>query len=90
MTVELRPEDQELIQKRLTSGAFKTAGEVIHDALISQDAEESWLRENQQDIHEKIQRGRAQLARGEGIPGDVSRTRLQERKAGGLAERRRP
>ncbi len=28
------------------SGAFKTVGDVIHDALISQDAEESWMQEN--------------------------------------------
>lgn len=90
MTVELRPEDQDLIQKRLQSGAFRTADEVIHDALISQDAEEAWLQENKQAINEKIQRGIAQLARGEGIPGEISRDRLQQRKAAWLAQRRQP
>ncbi len=89
MKIDLKPEDQQLIQKRLQSGAFHTIDEVIHDALISQDAEEDWLQENRPTVGEKISRGLAQLDAGEGVPGDVARARLQKRKRDWLAKRKR-
>jgi putative addiction module CopG family antidote len=89
MKIELNPDDEQLIQKRLQSGAFHTIDEVIHDALTSQDAEENWLQENREAIHTKISRGLAQLESGEKISGDLARARLQERKAAWLAERKR-
>ena len=51
MKIELKPEDEELIQKRLQSGVFQTIDEIIHDALNSQDAEEDWLQENREAIN---------------------------------------
>jgi antitoxin ParD1/3/4 len=89
MKIELKPEDEQLIQKRLQSGAFHTIDEVIHDALTSQNAEEDWLQKNKEAINSKIARGLAQLDSGEGISGDLARARLQERKAAWLAERKR-
>lgn len=89
MKIELKPEDEQLIQKRLQSGAFRTIDEVIHDALISQDAEEEWLQENREAISAKIARGLAQLDAGQKVSGDVVRIRLQERKAAWLTERKR-
>ena len=89
MTIEIKPEDLALIEKRLQSGVFQNIDEVIHDALASQEAEEAWLHENKDKINEKIARGLDQLALGEGIPGDVARAHLQERKAAWLAEQRR-
>ena len=35
MTIQLTPEDEELIQERLRSGAFHSVAEVIHHALVS-------------------------------------------------------
>lgn len=89
MKIELKPEDDHLIQKRLQSGAFHSVDEVIHNALTSQDAEESWLRENREAINGKIARALTQLDSGEGIPGDSARARLQEKKAAWMAERKR-
>jgi antitoxin ParD1/3/4 len=89
MKIEIKPEDEQLIQKRLQSGAFHSIDEVIHDALTSQDAEEEWLQENKEAINAKISRGLAQLDSGEGVSGDVARARLQERKAAWLAEHKR-
>lgn len=89
MKIELKPEDEQLIQKRLQSGVFHTIDEVIHDALTSQDAEEDWLQENREAINAKIARGLTQLDSGEGISGDLAGARLQERKAAWLAERKR-
>ena len=88
MTIQLTPEDEELIQKRLDSGSFRNVSEVIHDALASQDAEAHWLAENREAIERKISRGIDQLDRGEGSPADSVRTRLQRRKAAWLDERK--
>ena len=43
MNVDLMPEDEQLIQKRLRSGDFEDVQQVIHRALQAQDAEEAWL-----------------------------------------------
>jgi antitoxin ParD1/3/4 len=87
MTVQLTPEDENLIQKRLQSGVFRSVEEVIHDALASQDAETEWLAENKEAINEKIARGIAQLDRGEGVSGEVARAQLQQRKADWLRDK---
>ena len=89
MKIELKPEDEQLIQKRLQSGAFDSIDQVIHDALISQDAEESWLHENRDAINAKIARGLDQLNSGQSVSGDIARARLQERKAAWLNENKR-
>ena len=81
MTINLRPEDEQIIQKRLQSGNFGSAEEVIHRALESLDAEDEWLQENRVAIEEKIERGLAQLERGEGLSPEESRARLEARKA---------
>jgi putative addiction module CopG family antidote len=55
MTVNLRPEDEKLIQKQLSSGVFQSAEEVIHRALESLEAEEAWLQEHKGAIHDQIE-----------------------------------
>lgn len=87
MTVQItRPEIEALIEQRLHSGAFKTVEEVILDALEVQREREAWLLENKDAIHEKIERGLAQLDRGEGVPADDLRARLKADKVAWLAE----
>jgi antitoxin ParD1/3/4 len=87
MTVQItRPEIEALIEQRLHSGAFKNVEEVIFDALEVQEEREAWLVANKDAIHEKIERGLAQLDRGEGIPGDQLRARLEADKVAWLAE----
>ena len=34
MTIELKPEDEKLIEEKLRSGAFRNVQEVIHRALV--------------------------------------------------------
>jgi antitoxin ParD1/3/4 len=77
MTIEIkRPEIEALIQQRLRSGAFESVEDVLFDALEIQGEREIWLQENKDAINAKIERGLAQLDRGEGIPGDQLRARL--------------
>ena len=88
MTIEInRPEIEALIQQRLHSGAFESVEDVLFDALEIQRERESWLLENKEAVNAKIERGLAQLDRGEGIPGDDLRKRLDADKAAWLADR---
>lgn len=88
MTIEInRPEIEALIQQRLHSGAFESVEDVLFDALEIQSEREVWLQENKEAINAKIERGLAQLDRGEGVPGDQLRTRLADDKAAWLRDR---
>jgi antitoxin ParD1/3/4 len=82
MTIQInRPEIEALVQQRLQSGAFQSAEDVISDALEVQAEREVWLQENKEAIHAEIERGLAQLDRGEGIAGEKLRDRLEADKA---------
>ena len=88
MTIEInRPEIEALIQQRLHSGAFESVEDVLFDALEMQGEREAWLQENKEAINGKIERGLAQLDRGEGIRGEDLRKRLEADKAKWLADR---
>lgn len=88
MTITLQPEDEQIVQRRLQSGAFRSVEEVIHRALESLQAEEDWLLKNKKAIGAKVSRGLAQLERGEGLSGDMARDRLQKKKAAWHARQR--
>ena len=87
MTIEInRPEIEALIQQRLHSGAFESVEDVVFDALEIQGEREAWLQVNKDVINTKIERGLAQLDRGEGIQGDGLRKRLEADRAAWLAD----
>lgn len=48
--------------------------------------QEELLPDSPEEIHEQIGLGLVQLDRGQGIPGDQSRARLQDKKAAWLAQ----
>ena len=76
MTVELSPELEALIQKRLQTGAFSTAEEVIERALELLNAEEDWLASNRDEIASQIQDGWEEARRGELTDGENVRTEI--------------
>ncbi|HZS46213.1 MAG TPA: type II toxin-antitoxin system ParD family antitoxin [Blastocatellia bacterium] len=80
MIIELKPEDELIIQRRLQSGAFNSVDDIIHRALESLEADEEWMAQNKESINEKISRGLAQLDRGEGLSPEESRTQFEEKK----------
>jgi len=88
MAIEInRPELEALIRQRLHSGAFQSVEDVLFDALEIQREREAWLQENKEAVNAKIERGLAQLDRGEGVQGDQLRERLAADKAAWLADR---
>jgi len=65
MQVNLPPDLETLINKRLSSGAYSTAEEVLRRALEAQDAEESWTDEERRALSAHIEEGYQQAERGE-------------------------
>ena len=89
MTIQLTPEDEKLIQKRLQSGTFHSIEEVIHDALAAQDSEAEWLSDQQESINAKTARGIAQLDPGQGIcRGGRARTACSSARLSGRTNKR--
>lgn len=87
MTIHLKPELEALIQQDVERGPYQSVEQFVERAVQMLLDEEHLLQENKESIHEAIGEGLAQLDRGEGVPGDVSRARLQEKKAAATTSR---
>jgi hypothetical protein len=75
------------LQKQIQATGAGSAEEALRHLLQTQEEQDRWLLENREAIEAKIRRGIEQLDRGEGIPEDEVRKRLEARKAAWLAER---
>ena len=79
MSIALKNEQEQFIQKKLKSGKYSSADEVIFEAfrlLEERDRHyEQWL----QDTRQKVTEGLAQLDRGKGLDGESVMARLKER-----------
>ena len=80
MKVELKPEDELLVQRSLKVGKFSSPEEVVHHALQSLAAEERWVQISQENISAHIDIGVAQLDRGEGLTPEESLAWLEAQK----------
>jgi antitoxin ParD1/3/4 len=70
MTIELKPEQEQLVEDALRSGAYRSKEDVIERALAVLHEQDEWLTLNRSDVDARIRNGIAQLERGEGIPED--------------------
>jgi antitoxin ParD1/3/4 len=80
MQLNVPPDLQTLINKRLSSGGYKSVEDVLRRALEAQDAEESWTEEERRALSAHIEEGYQQAERGELIDGDQARNEIQARK----------
>ena len=81
MNVSLTPELEELVARKVESGRYQSASEVIREGLRLLDDQDR-LKELQLDeVRKKIQTGLAQLDRGEGIQGEVVYAQMKQRSA---------
>jgi Arc/MetJ-type ribon-helix-helix transcriptional regulator len=88
MQLNLPPDLEMLIKKRLSSGGYTDAEDVLRRALEAQDAEESWTDEERQAISAHIEEGYLQAERGELIDGAQARREIQEMKDGWRLDKR--
>jgi Arc/MetJ-type ribon-helix-helix transcriptional regulator len=75
------PEDLKiLINKRLSSGRYESAEDVLRRALEAQDEAENWTDEERKAITSHIDEGFAQAERGELIEGGQARAEIEQMK----------
>ena len=77
MQLNLPPDLETLIKKRLSSGAYSNAEDVLRRALEAQDAEESWTDEERRALLAHIEEGYQQAERGQLIEGAQARRDIQ-------------
>jgi Arc/MetJ-type ribon-helix-helix transcriptional regulator len=74
------PDLETLINKRLSSGGYESVEDVLRRALEAQDAEESWTDEERRALSAHIEEGYQQAERGELIDGAQTRRDIQTMK----------
>ncbi len=80
MQVNLPPDLETLVNKRLSSGGYTSVEDVFRRALEAQDAEESWTDEERRALTAHIEEGFLQAERGELIDGAQARREMQAMK----------
>jgi putative addiction module CopG family antidote len=80
MQVNLPPDLETLVKKRLSSGVYSNVEEVFRRALEAQDAEESWTEEERRALAAHIEEGFLQAERGQLIDGAQARCEIQSMK----------
>jgi putative addiction module CopG family antidote len=78
--LNLPPDLETLINKRLSSGAYTNAEDVLRRALEAQDAKESWTDEERRALSAHIEEGYQQAERGELIDSAQARREIQTMK----------
>ncbi len=80
MELNVPPDLERLIRKRLSSGGYATVEDVLRRALEAQDAEESWTDEERRALSAHIEEGYLQAERGGLIEGAQARREIQSMK----------
>ena len=87
MQLNVPPDLETLINKRLSSGGYTSAEDVLRRALEAQDAEESWTDEERRALAAHIEEGYLQAERGEFIGVEQARREIQTMKDNWRQER---
>jgi Arc/MetJ-type ribon-helix-helix transcriptional regulator len=80
MQFNVPPDLETLINKRLSSGGYTNAEDVLRRALEALDAEESWTDEERRALSAHIEEGYLQAQRGELIDGAQARREIRAMK----------
>lgn len=80
MQLDLPPDVETLINKRLSSGAYADAEDVLRHALEAQDAEESWTDEERRALSAHVEEGHQQADWGQLIDAGQARRDIQAMK----------
>ena len=84
MTIDLKPEQQRVIDLAVRSGAYQSPGEVLDHAfaIIREQLNfEDWMLEDREALAAHISTGFAEAERGELIDGDTALEMLRQRRA---------
>ncbi len=84
MTIDLKPEQQRVIDLAMRSGAYQNAGEVLDQAfeiIREQLSLEDWMLSQREEVAAHIATGFAQAERGELLDEDDALEMLRKRRA---------
>ena len=84
MVIELKPEQERVIDLAVQSGAYRDPAEVVDQAfeIIREQLElADWMLEEPEAVAAHIEKGFAQAERGELIDGDAAIEMLRQRRA---------
>jgi Arc/MetJ-type ribon-helix-helix transcriptional regulator len=87
VTINLKPEQQRVIDFAVRSGAYRDPSAVLDQALaiIREQLDlEDWMVEQREAVAAHIEMGFAQAERGELMDGDIAVEMLRQRRAGRL------
>jgi Arc/MetJ-type ribon-helix-helix transcriptional regulator len=90
MTIDLKPEQQRVIELAVRSGAYRNSTEVLEQALaiIREQLDfEDWMLEERAAVAAHIETGLAQAESGELMDGDAAVEMLRQRRAERLNSR---
>jgi Arc/MetJ-type ribon-helix-helix transcriptional regulator len=80
MHLTVPPDLETLINKRLSSGGYASAEDVLRRALEAQDAEEAWTDEERRALSAHIEEGFLQAERGQLVDAAQARRELDAMK----------
>ncbi len=80
MQVNLPPDLETLVNKRLSSGGYSSVEDVFRRALEALDAEENWTDEERRALTAHVEEGFLQAERGELMGGAQARREIQAMK----------
>ena len=86
MQLNVPPDVEALVQKRLATGAFASAEDVIRRALETLEAEENWTDEERRALDAKIDRALEQVASGRVYGSEEARRKLAALRESHLAK----
>jgi putative addiction module CopG family antidote len=89
MQLNIPPDLQPLVDKRLSSGEYSSAEEVFRRALEVLEAEETWTEEERRALDQKIDHALAQAAAGNIYGPEEARRRLAGLREAHLSDRGR-
>ncbi len=89
MAITLRPDHEQLVAQAIETGIYESADEVIGRALELLHSENDCLRDQQADIHEKIERAFGQFDRGKLFSVEESLADMERRKMAWLTQQKR-
>ncbi len=88
MQLNVPPDLETLINKRLSSGGYTSPEDVLRRALEAQDAEEGWTDEQRRALSAHIEQGYLQAESGELIDSTQVRREIQTMKDNWLSSSR--
>ncbi len=80
MNVSLTPELERLVADKVASGLYRSASEVVRDALRLLEERDRLRAVRREELRREVRRGLDQLDRGESAPLDIEAIKARARK----------